>query len=46
MVRDYDDEQTLEEEEAMSNGDSVGNELDDLQKVCPCNICNLVLHSN
>lgn len=32
MVHDYDDEQTLDEEEAMSN-ESMGNELDDLQKV-------------
>ena len=36
MVDDYDDERTLDEEEAMSEEDeseSVGNELDQLQKV-------------
>lgn len=34
LVNDFDDERTLEEEEAMdSGGDSAGNELDDLQKV-------------
>lgn len=36
MIHDYDDEHTLEEEEAMS-GDSCCNELDDLEKVNnPC----------
>ena len=34
LVDDYDDERTLEEEEELSNEDSVGRELDDLQKVC------------
>ena len=33
LVDDYDDERTLEEEEELSNEDSVGRELDDLQKV-------------
>ena len=33
LIHDYDDEQTLEEEENMSGG-SCSNELDDLQKVC------------
>jgi len=33
MIHDYDDEHTLEEEEALS-GDSCSNELDDLQRVC------------
>lgn len=33
LIHDYDDEQTLDEEEAMSNGESVMNELDALQKV-------------
>ena len=33
LIHDYDDEQTLDEEEAMSNDESIGNELDDLQKV-------------
>ena len=32
LVHEFDDEQTLEEEEAMSN-ESAGNELDDLEKV-------------
>lgn len=32
LIHDYDDEQTLDEEEAMSNGESVMNELDALQK--------------
>jgi hypothetical protein len=32
LVHDYDDERTLDEEEAMSNDESVANELDDLQK--------------
>ena len=32
MVHDYDDEHTLDEEEALSGGESVGNELDSLQK--------------
>ncbi len=32
MVHEFDDEQTLDEEEAMSN-ESTGNELDDLEKV-------------
>lgn len=32
LVHDFDDEQTLEEEEAMSS-ESAGNELDDLEKV-------------
>jgi len=33
LVHDYDDERTMDEEEAMSNAESVANELDDLQKV-------------
>ncbi len=33
MVHDFDDEQTMEEEEAYSNAESGTNELDDLQKV-------------
>ena len=33
LVDDFDDERTMEEEEALSNEDSVGRELDDLQKV-------------
>ena len=33
LVHDYDDERTLDEEEAMSNEEIVANELDDLQKV-------------
>lgn len=33
LVNDFDDEHTLEEEEAMESGESVGNELDELQKV-------------
>lgn len=32
LVHDFDDEHTLEEEEALS-GDSCSNELDDLQRV-------------
>lgn len=32
LVHDFDDETTLDDEEALSNGDSV-NELDQLQKV-------------
>ena len=32
LIHDYDDEQTMEEEEAMS-GDSCSGELDDLAKV-------------
>lgn len=32
LVHDFDDEKTLEEEEALS-GDSCSNELDDLEKV-------------
>lgn len=32
LVHDYDDEQTLQEEEQLSNSDG-GNELDELQKV-------------
>ena len=43
LVHDYDDEQTLEEEENMS-GDSCSNELDDLQKVvdiCYLFSCNI-----
>ena len=39
MVHDYDDEQTLDEEEAMSN-ESMGNELDDLQKVLKQRLLN------
>ena len=34
LVHDYDDEQTLDEEERMSNSDAGSNELDALQKVC------------
>jgi len=34
LIHDYDDEQTMDEEEAMSLDDSMGgSELDDLQKV-------------
>ena len=33
MVHDYDNEATIDEEEAMS-GESCTNELDDLEKVC------------
>ena len=33
LVDDIDDERTMEEEEALSNEDSVGKEVDDLQKV-------------
>ena len=34
LVNDFDDERTLEEEENLSNeGESVGNELDALEKV-------------
>ena len=33
LIHDYDDEQTLDEEEAMSNGESVMNELVALQQV-------------
>ena len=33
MVHDFDDEHTLDEEEGLSGGESVGNELDSLQKV-------------
>lgn len=33
MVHDYDDERTLDEEEAMTSGESCTGELDDLQKV-------------
>ena len=43
LVHDYDDEQTLEEEENMS-GDSCSNELDDLQKVV--DICYLFSCNN
>ncbi|KAI0210433.1 Mesoderm induction early response protein 3 [Lamellibrachia satsuma] len=32
LVDDIDDERTMEEEEALSNEDSVGKEVDDLQK--------------
>ncbi|KAH9523377.1 Mesoderm induction early response protein 1 [Bulinus truncatus] len=32
MVHDYDDERTLDEEEAMTSGESCAGELDDLQK--------------
>lgn len=33
LVNDFDDEYTLEEEEAMESAESVTNELDDLQRV-------------
>jgi hypothetical protein len=33
LVNDYDDERTMDEEEAMSNDESVTEELNDLQKV-------------
>ena len=33
LVHDFDDEGTMEEEEALSNADSVGNELSSLEKV-------------
>jgi len=33
LIHDYDDEQTLEEEENMSGAESVANELNDLEKV-------------
>ena len=33
MVHEYDDEQTLEEEEALSGDSCCGNELDDLKEV-------------
>jgi len=33
LVHDYDDEHTMEEEEALSNAESVGNELANLEKV-------------
>ena len=32
MVHEYDDERTLDEEEAMTSGESCTGELDDLQK--------------
>ena len=39
LVHDYDDEHTMEEEEALSNAESVGNELDGLAKVYICAVC-------
>ena len=33
LVHDFDDEHTMEEEEALSNSESVGSELDNLEKV-------------
>lgn len=42
LVNDFDDEHTLEEEEAMESADSVTNELDDLQRVCT----NLIVLKN
>ena len=33
LVHEYDDERTLDEEEAMSSGESCAGELDDLQQV-------------
>ena len=40
MVHDFDDERTLDEEEAMS-GESCSNELDDLEKVCSSDLESL-----
>jgi hypothetical protein len=36
LVHEYDDERTMDEEEAMSNDESVTEELNDLQKVRFC----------
>ena len=34
LVHDFDDERTMEEEEALGSDESCAGELDDLQKVC------------
>lgn len=34
LVNDFDDEHTLEEEEAIDDGTNVSDEINDLQKVC------------
>ena len=36
LVHDYDDEHTLDDEEALSNSDTGSTELDALQKVMKC----------
>lgn len=38
MVNDFDDERTLDEEEALEGSEDSHNELSNLQKVYPCDI--------
>jgi len=45
LIHDYDDEQTMDEEEALSPTESMaGDELDDLQKV-HVTLCNLHIYA-
>ena len=42
LVHEYDDERTMDEEEAMSNEEDVTEELNDLQKVLDCFVTDIV----
>ena len=41
LVHDYDDERTMEDEENMSGGENVADELNDLEKACQKVLLNI-----